>query len=42
MHRHLPHYERLVILLDIDGGVVLADDVLITAGMQACIKGADR
>lgn len=37
-----PHYPRLVILLDIDVGRVLADDVLITPGTQAYIKGAGR
>ena len=34
-----PHYARLVILLDIDVGVVLLDDLLIKCGTQAYIKG---
>ena len=37
-----PHYARLVILLDIDVGGVLGDDVLITHGTQEYVKGAGR
>jgi hypothetical protein len=37
-----PLYARLVILLDIDVGGVLADDVLITHGTQAYVKGTGR
>jgi len=37
-----PLHARLEILLDIDVGGVLADDVPITPGAQACIKGAGR
>ena len=37
-----PHYARLVILLDIDMGGVLGDDVLITHGTQEYAKGAGR
>ena len=37
-----PPYARLVILLDIDVGGVLGDDVLITHGTQEYVKGAGR
>jgi hypothetical protein len=37
-----PLHARLEILLDIDVGGVLAEDVLITPGTQAYIKGAGR
>ncbi|GEM_PF-4830026 len=37
-----PHYARLVILFDIDMGVVLAGVVLITHCPQAYVKAAGR
>ena len=37
-----PHYARLEILLDIDVGGVLGNDVLITHGTQEYAKGAGR